>query len=254
MEIPLEKEILQILSNLGIPVLNVNHPIHDELFRCSSKLRSHLLKIATTQARHALSQSSFWDITPKYRLDVLRFDIVKIANQLAYAIGFSTLYLSQVAKSKTTYFPTMADSFFWYHIDFGIRLASSGWDRIALLLDLAYQLNLDTKCNFPRVVREIPKVDRNIVHNTDFKKLRDFRNNRFLDLEAGAGRGARHETTHLLSASTKFFSEFLENRGKAVRIPPDLRPKERRDMLIEHHEFYLSGIQSALQLVSLRWP
>lgn len=254
MEIPLEKEVLQILSDQKIFLLNVEHPIVDELHKCCSKLRSYLLDLEANQPRSSLSHSSFWQITPKYRLDVLRMGIPKIANQLAYAISFSTLYLSQIAESKTTYFPTMVDSFFWYHIDFGTRLASSGWDRIALLLDLAYQLNTLTECSFPFVLRELPKVDKKIVQDANFKKLKTFRDSRFLDLEAGSGKGARHETTHLLSPSTKFFFEFLENGNKSVSVPPELRPKERRNMLIEHHEFYLSGIQSALQLVSLRWP
>ncbi|MGE5443009.1 MAG: hypothetical protein ACM3SR_00195 [Ignavibacteriales bacterium] len=104
------------------------------------------------------------------------------------------------------------------------------------------------------MLRELPKVDKKIVQDANFKKLKTFRDSRFLDLEAGSGKGARHETTHLLSPSTKFFFEFLEKGNKSVSVPPELRPKERRNMLIEHHEFYLSGIQSALQLVSLRWP
>lgn len=254
MKIPLEKEVLHILSDLGLFLINVDHPILDELYKLTSNLRSYLLNLETTQVRPSLSHNSFWNITPKYRMDVLRSDIVKIANQLASAIGFSTLYLSQVAESKTTYFPTMADSFFWYHIDFGIRLASSGWDRIAILLDLTYELNTGTECSFPLVLREISKIDRKIFEDVNFKKLKAFRDGRFLDLEAGAGKGARHETTHLLSPGTKFLFEFLENRRKLVSIPPELRPKERRDMLIEHHRFYLSGIRSALQLAFLRWP
>lgn len=251
----MEEEILQILLDLKISLIDLNHPFLGEFYKRCSKFRSDLLNKETAQARPPLSGSSFWDITPKYRVDVLGIDISKMANQLAFAIGFASLYLSQVAKSETTYFPTTADSFFWYHIDFGIRLASSGWDRIALLLDLAFGLNTGTNCNLRLVLKNIPKVDTQIIQDASFKKLKAFRDGRFLYLEAKAGTGARYEATHLLSPGTRLLFEFLDTHaGKPPKVPTELRPKERRDMLIEHHGFYLSRIQDALRLVSLRWP
>jgi hypothetical protein len=254
MEIPLRKEVLKILSDLKISLIDSNHQFVGEYYKCCSRLRTHLLNKESGQALFPLSGGSFWDITPKFRVDVLGIDIHTIANQLAYSIGFSSLYLNQVAKIQTQYSPTMADYFFWYHIDFGIRLASSGWDRIALLLDLAFELNSGKDCNLSLVLRNIPKVNPQIIQDVNFKKLKAFRDSRFLDLEAGAGKGARHETTHLISPSTRLLFEFLDTHaGMPGKIPPELRPKERLDMLIEHHGFYLSGVQDTLRLISLRW-
>jgi hypothetical protein len=254
MKVPLEDEVCQILAALGIHLLGPGHPIVDEFHRACVAFRSHLVNLETSQDRPPLSRSSFWEITPKYRFDVLSQDIPNIANQLAFAIGFSSLYLGQVAESTTTYFKTFADAFFWYHIDFGIRLASSGWDRIALLLDLAFDLNTGTRCSLPLVLKEIPNIDAQIIQDKNFKKLKAFRDGGFLDLEARAGEGARHEATHLLSPSTRFLCEFLDAIVKKPgKAPPESRPKERRDMLVEHHGLYVSGIENAAQLVSSRW-
>lgn len=250
MQVPLEKEVHQILAGRGIPLLD-----YTVVHTTCAGYRSHLLKLEASQPQLPLSGNTFWDITPKYRFDVLAEDIPRVANELAFAIGLSSVYLGQVAEGRRPYFRTSADSFFWYHIDFGVRLASSGWDRIALLLDLAFDLKTGTKCNFPLVLREMPKVDEHIIEDGNFKKLKAFRDGRFLDLEAGAGEGARHEATHLLSPSTRFLFEYSDAVAKKLRkVPPELRPEARWDMLVEHHRFYVSGIENTLGLVASRWP
>jgi len=255
MEIPLAKEVFEILPKIGIKVINGDHPLLGELLGHCSGLRSYLLKTEGAQTRRPLLANTFWDIIAKYRLDVLTQDIPKVANQLAYAIAFATLYLDYIAEAGKAYFPNAGNHFFWYHIDFGLRLASSGWDRIALLLDLAYELNTGTKCGLATVLKEIPKKDANIVKQNDFKELKKFRDNWFLDLEANAGEGARHEATHLLSPSSRFLFEFLDGYGKTLdEVPLKLSPKTQRDLLIEHHGFYVSGIGNAIRLVLLRWP
>lgn len=255
MEAPLAGDIYNILSDLGIKFLNRDHPLLGELHKYCSGLRSHLLEKEGGEKRYPLIANAFWEITPKYRLDVLIQDIVKIGNQLAYAIGFATLYLEHLSEAERVYFPGPGDNFFWYHIDFGLRLASSGWDRLALLLDLSYDLNTGVRCNLQLVLREITKANSNIVNDNDFKTLKTFRDGRFLDLEAHAGEGARHEATHLLSPSTRFLFEFLDAHGKRPEeVPTKLRPKAQRDLLMDHHGFYLSGIKNAIHLVHLRWP
>ncbi len=250
MQVPLERDVRHILSDLGISLLD-----YMRVYTTCAGFRSHLLKLEDSQLPLPLTGSTFWDITPKYRFDALAIDIPRVANELAFAIGFSSIYLPQVAEGKRRYFPTCADAFFWYHIDFGIRLASSGWDRIALLLDLAFDLKTGTRCNFPLVLREIAKLDKQIVHEESFKELKAFRDGRFLDLEVRAGKGARHEATHLLSPGTRFLFEFHEAvPQKLEEVPSELRPEARRDMLVEHHRFYVLGVENTLRLVASRWP
>ena len=78
-------------------------------------------------------------------------------------------------------FPTFADGFFWYHIDYGFRLAPSGWDRLALLLDLAFNTGVGFSCNLKRVLIAITKKDPQIVQDTNFVELTSFRDDQFRD-------------------------------------------------------------------------
>ena len=253
MEIPLREEVCRILEKIEIPFPDPS--LSSDIYSCCAEFRQHLLKLETSQTRPPLSGGSYWDITPKYRFDVLARDIPVIADQLAFAIGFSSLYLPQVAPSKRQYFPTFADSFFWYHIDFGFRLASSGWDRIALLLDIAFNLNLGNKCNIKDVLKKLPKDSKMVADDKSFKNLKCFRDTKLNDLEAKRGKGARHEATHLLSPSTRFLFEFLETSvaPETGEVPLGLEPKGRRDMLIAHHKSYIAGVQDAVHLIASYW-
>jgi hypothetical protein len=86
MEAPLAKDIFNILSDLGIKFLNREHPLLGELHEYCRGLRSHLLEKEEGEKRSPLIENTLWDITPKYRLDILTQDIPKVGNQLAYAI------------------------------------------------------------------------------------------------------------------------------------------------------------------------
>ncbi|MDA2920657.1 hypothetical protein MYX76_14385 [Desulfobacterota bacterium AH_259_B03_O07] len=254
MEIPLRKEIFNILKDKNIDFLAGNHPVWNKLINNTAKFRDHLLTIEPS-SRPSLSKNPFWEITSKYRFDILRKDIKEIANALAVSIGLSTLYYPQVTKRTDIHAPTMADRFFWYHVDYGIRLISSGWDRIALMLDSAFDLNTKTKCSLPLVLSKISNHDNLMVNQVDFKCLRRFCDTDFKDLQAGPGKGFRHETTHLFLTYTRIYFEFLESHStKQVEVPPDLRPKERLDFLTNHHKFYLFGILKSSRLVSFKWP
>ncbi|MCL5736916.1 MAG: hypothetical protein M1274_15325 [Actinobacteria bacterium] len=255
MAVALEDELREVLSSLGVALVTPDSPLWGDLRQGCASLRRHLLELETKQVSLPLSGGSYWDISPKYRLDVLTEDIQHIANQLGFSIGFSSLYLPRIHPGKIPYCPSFADEFFWYHINFGFRLASSGWDRIALLLDLAFGLNLREKCGLRSVLKELPKCQGMDDKGKSYIALKRFRDQRFTDLEAKQGRGARHETTHLLSPSTRYLFEFLETVvGGARRMPPELEGKARRDALIVHHGFYLQGVQHTIDLVSSRWP
>lgn len=138
-------------------------------------------------------------------------------------------------------------------MDFGFRLASSGWDRLSLLLDLTFALNTKDRCSLRVILKELPIRDKNIVKNGHFISLKTFRDNKFLELEAGQGEGTRHEATHLLSPRTRFFAEFIDTTLQGRPIAEERR-KEQLDKLGEHHWHYLRGIHDALRLVAYRWP
>lgn len=255
MEVPLEHHIRQILSQEGISFMDGNHPTFGVLYGCTAKFREHLLQSERGQSRTPFSQNSFWKITPKYRFDILRIDIPRVANAIATAIGLASIYFEHIAIAdvKASFIPTMGDFLFWNNVDYGIRLSSSGWDRIALMLDLAYELNTDTNCNLKVVLKELSK-DPQITNQAEFKSLKKFRDTDFNNLEAKVGEGARHEATHLVSPQTRHLFEFLDAHvGNLGSIPPDIRPKERLEFLKKHYELYISGIEDASKLIAFRW-
>lgn len=245
-------ELMTVMADHGISFLPPDWHI-PEFAKCCSGLRTYLSENKTTQGRVPLLGNNFFDIEPRYRCDLLSFDIPGIANQLAMAIGYALLYYPYTAKAEDTYFPTIADVNFWYHMDFGFRLASSGWDRLSLLLDMAYELDLKEKCSLRRVLGKMSAQYPEIVKITHFKSLKSFRDGKFQELEGGAGRGARHETTHLLSPRTRFFAEFLDTTFSGEPIA-EQRRETQIEMLMAHHWHLLRGIQDTLELVSYRWP
>lgn len=254
MKTHLEHEIYDILQELKI-VLFPNHPLARKIDEYCAGFRNYLLGLENTQSKKPLMCNTFWDLTPKYKLDVLSIDIQRIANQIAYAIGFSTLYLKQIRKNKHSYFPTFADAFFWYHIDFGVRLISSGWDRLAFLLDLAHGLNTGTRCSISVVLKEMQKIDAHLVRERNFKILKNIHDTELPLLESGRGKGARHETTHILSPSTRFLFEFIDsNQLKSKDINSKCIAADHTEILNKHYHLYVTGIESAIKLVSLKWP
>jgi len=250
----LGNEIFAVLQELGINDLP-HKSINKEIEQYCGALRNHLLNEEKNLTKKPLYNNTFWDITPKYRYDILAIDIPRIANLIAYSIGFSTLYFRQFPSNRKTYDITLVDAFFWYHIDFGTRLISSGWDRIALLLDLAYSLKIGEKCSISSVLRKLKKVDLQIDNDDNFKILNRFYDTNFKELEGGVGKGARHETTHIISPGTRFLFEYLDmNSIVSDGNPFDHRHLRVSDMLKRHYDFYLEGINSALKLVSRKWP
>jgi hypothetical protein len=255
MPIPLENEIRDILQNKGISFINGYHSVFKELYDKTSNFRNLLQSKESSRNRLPFAQNSFWDISPKYRFDILRIDIVRIPNGFAAAIGLAYIYLLHLADTTPHYIPTFADFLFWNNIDYGIRLASSGWDRIALMIDSAFDLNLGNECNIVKVLSGIPKIDPNVVHQTNFKRLKQFRDQDFLELEAGLGRGARHETTHLVSPQTRYLFEFLDSHGVSPSpILPELSPEEKVKFLVKHYKLLINGIENASNLIYYQWP
>lgn len=236
----------------GIDFVDNEHALNGLLDEKLRPLREHLLRGEDPEDVVQLSGATFWEITPKYRFDLLRFDIPEVANQLALAIGLGSTYLDRLADTRTAYFRSLPDAAFWQHIDAGVRLASSGWDRLSLLLDLAYDLRLDAECNLKTVLRKLRRVDAVIEQDVDFRGLKAIRDGAlFQSLEAARGEGARHEATHLLTPSIRFFAETIERLAGAG--PGGDEPAGWRDLLVQHHDAYLRGIEHAATLVERRW-
>jgi len=258
---PFADEVFQILETLGLPIIHNTHELLEKFYLSTAMLREHLVKLEGGNPRPRLSEGSFMEITSKYRLDALGIDIPQIANQLAMAIGSANYYLPFTSNINPTYRYGRPDLLFWYHIDFGYRLASSGWDRIAILLDLGFGLNTSTNCDFPTVLRLILKNNSHYIKDQNFIHLKEFRDGRFHELEGKRGEGARNETTHLISRSTRYFFEFLENHslvnrtiGEIDKISIEKKREDEVKILIEHHEFFLKGIENSLNLISTHWP
>jgi hypothetical protein len=254
--IPLADDVWRKISDLDLEVLVPDHLLVQSLYRRCDPLRNSLAK----QEKSAdylppLSTSTFWEVTPKNRFDILSVEIPKNSIQLVYAIATAAIYLPQVAKPFTYYSPSIADSFFWYHIDFGTRLISSGWDRISLLLDLAFDLKTSRECCLQVVLKEIPHLQPEAALQESFKKLKKFRDTDFSEIEGKSSLANRHEVTHIISPSTRFFFEFLDAAVKKPgRVLPQERAYERLQLLLRHHKLLLDGIESAIDLVSWKWP
>jgi len=264
MIIPLVKEVGRELTALGVPAKDVRVQKHYEQYGgllekvsdCCIRFRQRLVQDEATRTRVPLLGSSFWDVTPKYRCDALQFDLVYLADQLAWAIGFASVYLNHAPKSEQHHGWDAAEHLCMYHLDFAIRLASSGWDRIALLLDLAFDLGTGERCDLSRVLIEIPKKWPRLVNNEHFKWLKKFRDKDFLELEAGKGRGRRHEVTHLLAFRTRFLCESLDCHTPPGHVVPPKRSRleQTRDSLLQHYHHYVSGINQATNLICAVFP
>ena len=251
MAIPLENELLKSFRELEIPGnhLDLTNMIYTNP-GCAD-VRKKLLDEEKSNPGGILSGSTFWDVSTKYRWDVLAFDISAIANRLALSLALANIYLPSTAKIEDVpYIRTRADELFWYAVDTGFRLTSSGWDRIGLLLDVAFALHLGNQCSFKNAIRKITNVCGDDCNNPYLKALLEFRDTGFVELEGHQrGEGIRHETTHLMLLSTRFTMECLENVGTIQRVED---PHEWFGKLRSHYDYYVRGIADAVNLIGSR--
>ncbi len=222
------------------------------------ELRKRLEAEATEEekGRRLRDGYSFWEISPSYRFDLLNSEIPWIADELAYAIAYMSIYLPYVQQDVTTRDrgPSMADFLFWYHADAGVRIASSCWERLGLLLDLAFDLELKNRCSFPAAIDKLADSEHTlkIAESEEFKQLEEIRNGEFQELEAGYGKGVRHETTHYLNMRTRFFHmELVEPWVSDEDVEDNSKNAAYwRDFLIEQHRLYIQGATAAIQMVA----
>jgi len=257
---PLEKEIRDALDRLSISLSTDDDSFWMKLSRDCSELRNRLVQEITEEQRGKKLRDgcSFWEISPKYRFNLLGNEIPWMADELAYAIACMSIYLPFVRQDVQTRSntPSMADSLYWYHADAGIRIASSCWERIGLLLDLAFDLGLRHRCSFPAALEKLKAKDdertKEAAQSEKFQRLEEIRDGEFRQLEAGHGRGARHETTHYLNMRTRFFHmELVEQWDSDVKDADNSRDAAYwLDLLVEQHRLFIEGAKKAMEMVA----
>ncbi|MHB1054652.1 MAG: Cthe_2314 family HEPN domain-containing protein [Thermoleophilia bacterium] len=195
---------------------------------------------------------AFWELGPSYRFDLLGYEIPWIADELAYAIAYMSIYLPHIKQDVSTRheLPSIADFLYWYHTDAGIRIASSCWERLGLLMDLAFDLNLRHKCSFPRALDGLASHE--VAESEQYKLLDKIRNEEFQQLESGHGRGMRHETTHYLNPRTRFLHmQLIEQWDLDVSDADDSEDANYwLKFLVEQHKLYVNGATAAIDLVA----
>ncbi len=254
-QLPLENEIRQALNSFGITLASTgNNQLWMMLPRECGNLRSRLLEKNSEEhkGRSLLNGNSFWELSPSYRFDLLGYEIPLIADQLAYAIGMASIYLPHLRQDVSTLHtrPTIADFLFWFNIDSGIRIASSCWERLGLLLDLAFDLKLGNRCSFPATLDRLAK--HKVAKSKQYRQLDRIRRGDFQELEAGHGRGARHETTHYISPRVRFFhAELLEQFVSENSDSIELRGAEYwLNLLVRQHRLFIEGATVAIRMVA----
>lgn len=244
-------EIFKIIEDKNLEYLYNTSPIIRKFYDSTSKLRACLskrkkLKIPAAKLSQ-LSKNAPTKLSPVFQIDFLGQDIPHVFNQYCISIAGAYFYLPITSDTTQGYFYKVPDQFFWINIDFGFRLASSGWDRISLLLNLAFNLQIE-KYNISSVLKAIPNKDINLANDESYKNLKRFRDTELRELEFGLGGGARNETTHVISRSTRFFFEFLEDSQYGSD-----KFKIRRDgelkLLEKHYWLLMDGINNAYDLI-----
>lgn len=248
--IELERELEKLDM---IPTWDDRHPLWVLIPRECTNVRQRLDTVAPARKVNN-KPATFWDISEKYRFDLLGYEIAWISDQLAFATGMASLHRPYVRQTSDSPYarPTMSDSLFWFYVDTGLRNASSCWDRVAIFLDLAFGLGLQTSCSFSKVIESLRKI--NAVKDTEeFKNLVKFRDGRFQELEAGKGAGARHEATHIITPRNRYFAaEIIEPQTNNTLLSAGKGHDYWINFLVKHHGIYLKGAQDAVFLAAKR--
>lgn len=248
MQFPIGNELINTFDELGLPNDHIDIAIGIHTSSGGTRLRNHLLWEEANSSPRRITDASFWDTSRKYQFDIVALDIATIADSMAFSLALSHIYMPFVGNPVAK--PLLiidGGKLFWYHLDAGFRLASSGWDRIAILIDLAFDLQLEEQTKLIKVLKELPKKQNGIVHNPHFKWMKKFRENAFSTLE-GYPLGVRHETTHRVSISTRFMNEYLEQIGdfKAVQRHT---AHDWHGTLMEQYNYYIEGIGEVVALL-----
>jgi hypothetical protein len=128
----------------------------------------------------------FWNLTKKARFDIVTEDFERIVWHIDFSIENMNKILPFVSKIKSgqQYSPSKNDDIFWYYMDQAIKSISSGWDRLAILLDMAFEIDLCRDVNLHKVLSEIVKEYPDISSKIDFVRLQNIQRNELQVLES----------------------------------------------------------------------
>lgn len=94
-------------------------------------------------------------------------------------------------------------------------------------------------------------TDQKVARSNQYKLLDKIRNEEFNQLEAGYGKGIRHETTYYLNPRVRFFYvELLERM-----VSPKFVSEEAKDaeywlgFLVKQHSLFIDGATAAIKMV-----
>jgi len=248
MEVPLSREIKETLARLKIKCLPF------DAMKGAIEARETLPPNVPGGAK--ITANTFWDLSPRFQFDALFQEIPNVEKQLAHSIALASIY-SPFVRYELPFRADSGHSLFWYHADYGTRLASSGWDRLALLLDLCFKLGLAEKCNLRRALGTLANKHSDVVDHEAFKWLKNFRDKEFDELDGHNGVGARHESSHLLSAAGRDFWETLEDMTKhpgKVQASGAERVVAHIEFLKRHFALYQEGILQVVALLANKFP
>lgn len=151
-----------------------------------------------------ISETHPFDVTPKFKIDYLFQELNNIRIYIAVSISACEYYLPRTSNLRVTSENTYDDFMYWFFVDYGIRLISSAWDRLAHYLYLAFEID-SPKLDINSVLIEIPKKEPDIVNSELFKNLKKIKDERLKEVEDKYSRGLRNEIDHILSSFTRFF-------------------------------------------------
>lgn len=218
------------------------------------EFRIHLLKVEAPKDIRSLEAATFWELTDKYRFDALSADIPLVGRFLAHAIGAASYARDHCDLSPRGTRGNLPFAEFLFSIDYGIRLVASGWDRLALLIDLGFSLNTNYRCSLPLVLQKLPAARKGIESNPTFIQLKQFRDTDYADLGAKRGEGARNEATHLITPACRIFFEMLENTTGPMPVDKlEEKMGHYLQLLVKHHGLYCKGIRDSAKLIGDNW-
>lgn len=180
-------------------------------------LRSYLQKSELWNLENNSIKYGIWSVTPKYRFDIVIEDFNRILLHINFSIHNMEKILPDIADIKfwEPYLQGGHDMAYWYYVDQCIKSISSGWDRLAILLDIAFKTELWKNVNLHKILDEklkdkILEKHPNLYENKDFIQLQKIQRNELQFLESTRWIWLRHEATHSMTLGTRFWFEFLE--------------------------------------------
>lgn len=144
-----------------------------------------------------------------------------------------------------TYRQTLGDSRFFFYVNVCFEKLYNFWDRIGDLLSLALDLKIKpTEIYFPKVIREIEKINSQSIN---FKSLKEFSENEYQDIL----NRIRKLIVHYRQKDTDFRFAWLKNLNNEEGI---LKLQQEKDELLcllkDQMHLTIDGFRNAILLIN----